>query len=46
MSLFRHADSYFNSHFHNLRPYCNAIWELKSVNEDGENGETNHLNFI
>jgi len=25
ISLFRHADNYFNSHFHKLRSYCNAI---------------------
>jgi len=31
--LFRHADNYFNSHFYNLRSYCNAIWELKSDNQ-------------
>jgi len=32
ISLFRHADNSFNSHFHNLRSYCNAIWELKPDN--------------
>ncbi len=25
ISLFGHTDNYFNSHFHNLRSYCNAI---------------------
>jgi len=32
ISLFRHADNFFNSRFHNLRSYCNAIWELKPDN--------------
>jgi len=25
ISLFGHTDSCFNSHFHNLRSYCNVI---------------------
>ena len=33
ISLFRHADNYFNSRFQNLRSYCNTIWELKSDNQ-------------
>jgi len=33
ISLFRHADNSLNSNFHNLRSYCNAIWELKSDNQ-------------
>ena len=33
ISLFHHADNSFNSHFHNLRSYCNAIWELKPDNQ-------------
>jgi len=30
ISLFHHADNSLNSHFHNFRSYCHAIWELKS----------------
>ncbi|HZK41249.1 MAG TPA: hypothetical protein VFC91_06835 [Atribacterota bacterium] len=33
ISLFHHADNSLNSHFHNLRSYCNAIWELKPDNQ-------------
>jgi len=33
ISLFRQADNSFNSHFHNLRSYCNAIWELNPDNQ-------------
>jgi len=33
ISLFRHADNYFNSHFHNLRSYCNSIRELRPDNQ-------------
>jgi len=29
ISLFRHADNFFNSRFRNFRSYCSALWELK-----------------
>jgi len=33
ISLFRHADNSFNSHFHKSRSYCNFIRELKLNNQ-------------